>query len=173
MSNWPLIVQIIGFAAIAFEVGSYQPKHRKRILGFQLIGNLLWVVHFLLLSAPTGAVLNAVGAVRAYTFNRFGSHEGRSQWLLAIIVATIFAVSLLTWQGPISLLPMTGMSLATIGMWQRDEQRIRKIIFFSWPLWLIYNILVGSYAGVVNELLIAVSILIGLWRHRRPKSANI
>lgn len=35
-----------------------------------MVGNVLRVVHFLLLAAPTGAALNAVGAVRAYSFNK-------------------------------------------------------------------------------------------------------
>lgn len=64
---------------------------------------------------------------------------------------------------------MLGMSIATVGVWQLKEQRIRQIAFFSWPLWLIYNIAVGSYAGVVNELLIATSIIAGLWRYRKNR----
>lgn len=172
MNGLDVAIQLIGFIALALGAASFQPKLRRNILRFQLLSNIFWVTHFLLLGATTGAALNAAGAVRAYLFNKYGRLKTRSCWLLVFIISLVLVLGVLTWQGWLSLLPMAAMTIATIGFWQRDEQRIRLITLFGAPLWLIYNLLSGSYAGVTNELLVITSILVALWRYRRSSSAN-
>lgn len=167
MNEPMLVVQLLGFIGLAFGALSFQPKHRKNILRFQLVSNTFWVMHFSLLGAPTGAALNAAGGLRAYLFNRYGSRKRRPLWLAVGIIGLMIVLAALTWQGWLSLLPMAGMIIATIGFWQREEQRIRLILLFASPLWLSYNILSGSYAGITAELLAMTSILVALWRYRR------
>lgn len=162
-----LLIQIIGLAAVFFEIGSVQRKKRINILGFQLIGNALWVVHFLLLGAVTGAALNVVGAIRAYTFQRFGSSSNRSTTVLGVVLLLVLIIGAASWQGDLSILPLVATIVTTIGIWQLKEQRIRVIVLISSPLWFAYNLLIGSYAGVANEILLMVSILIALGRYRK------
>ena len=61
---------------------------------------------------------------------------------------------------------IAGMVLSTIGLWQRNEQHIRWFLLLGSPVWLAYDLLVGSYAGMVNEVIFASSIIIALLRYR-------
>jgi hypothetical protein len=173
MSELTIFIQLIGFVGVLFGVISFQPKKRKNILRFQLLSNLFWVIHFFLLGAVTGAALNGAGALRAYLFDKYNKRTSQSQWLLIGVISLMVALVLLTWQGWISLLPMIGMIVATIGFWQRDEQRIRLFLLFASPWWLSYNALSGSYAGVVSEVLATTSILVALWRYRRQRASAL
>ncbi len=161
-----LIVQAFGIVGMIFGLWSFQPKQRINILKFQLVSNAFWVLHFGLLGATTGAALNAAGMARAYGFHKFAQQSKRPKWLLWTVLLLITALGFTTWQGWYSLLPMFAMVIATVGLWQRNEQWLRFITFFASPLWITYNILSGSYAGVLTEVLIMCSIIIGLWRYR-------
>lgn len=163
------IIQGIGVAAIAFGILSLQLPKRRGILLFQMTANALWVVHFGLLSAFTGAIMNLIGVIRVAAFFHWDG-ERRPIGVLIGILALIIIGGLVTWQGLISLLPMVGFIVATLGLWQRDEQRIRWFMLAAVPFWISYNALSGSQAGIANETLVAISSAIALARYRRDKN---
>ena len=168
-----MTIQLIGFIAMLTGLVSVQFKYRSHILYTQLISNVLWATHFILLGATTGAAMNVIGGIRAYTFNRFGSGVVRSPWLPAVIILLFAGATIVTWQGMISLLPFLGMTIATFGFWHRNEQTIRIILLSAAPFWLTYDALSGSIAGTINEMFAIVSISISLWRYRDNKPANV
>ena len=51
-----LITQSIGFAAMAFCIGSYQCKTGRGLMLCKTVGDLLYVLHYLLLSSYSGCV---------------------------------------------------------------------------------------------------------------------
>lgn len=163
-----VLIQLVGLLAMLLGVTSVQWKHRSYILLTQVSASIMWVVHFLLLGALSGAAMNAVGGVRSVVFLR----KKRPRWLLWCLLAVVVAVGGLTWQGPLSILPTCGMLAGTLALWQQDEQRIRRLLLLASPLWFSYNLLVGSYAGIANELILITSILVALWRYRRSGAMN-
>ena len=38
-------------------------------------------------------------------------------------------------------------------------------MFINSPLWIIYDILVGSWAGILDELVSEASMLLSIWRY--------
>ena len=62
------IAQVIGFFAMAFAIISFQMKTSGKILIVQSIASGLWIVHFILLSAYTGAVLNIFSVARNFLY---------------------------------------------------------------------------------------------------------
>jgi len=60
--------QIIGVFAMIFNIWSYQQKQQKHIIALQLLGSALFTVHFFMLGAYMGGLLNAVGIVRRSFF---------------------------------------------------------------------------------------------------------
>lgn len=132
------------------------------MLTLQLIAALLYAVHFYLLGAITGAALNATGAARNYAFTRHS--DKRSWWLPGAFIAVFCLVTALTWQGPLSLLPLGGMISGTLAFWQRTPNHIRLIALISPPLWFTYNFISGSYPGMLVETIMFGSNLIGIYR---------
>ncbi len=163
-----LVTQSMGFVGLFFMVISYQFKTRRMILVCKMLGSFAFAVHFALLGSYTGAALNTIGIVGAVLFQYF-DNTNRPLWPPVSMAALFVLAGILTWQGWISVLPIAGMLVGTLARWQRNPQRLRVFSLFAPPLWLTYNVLSGSIAGVINEIVNIASTLIGLWRHRQSR----
>ena len=156
--------QIIGFIAMAIIVASYQQKSHKKILTFQMVSGLLFTVHYLLLGAYTGAVMNLLGAFRSLVYS-----NRDKKWASSIIWPTIFSIGflisgILTWDNIYSVFPLIAMLMSSVVLWI-EKPKINRI--FSLPTstgWLIYNIKNLSYPGIITEIFVLASIIIGIIR---------
>jgi len=156
-----------------FFVISFQQNKRNRILGLILAGQLIFMVHFILLGAWTAVAMNSVGAVRTVVFQfREKKKWANSAFWPYLFVAGFFGFGILSWQAWYSILPMVAMSIETFGLWMKEPRRIRIINLFPHPPWFTYNLLVGSWPGMTTEVLILASVIIGIWRHDIKPSKN-
>ena len=73
MKPFEIVAQIIGVFAMAFNIWSYQQKQQKHIIALQLVGSTLFGLHYFMLGAYMGGLLNAVGIVRAIVFLSIGA----------------------------------------------------------------------------------------------------
>ncbi|HET7629927.1 MAG TPA: YgjV family protein [Candidatus Saccharimonadales bacterium] len=162
-----IIVQIIGVGAMITEILSVQPKFRTSMLWLRVISNVLWTIHFSLLGAWAGALMNGIGTVRSYTFNTYGAKKDRNPLLLYIILAAEIAGAFIVFDNLYGLLAVAGMIVATIGLWQLDTQRLRLVMLVSAVPWFIYDMLVGSIPGMIDEVLASISSMIALYRYRQ------
>ena len=140
-----LVGNIIGLLAVISALGIYGYKSRKKILLAKLIADGLWAIHFLLLGATTGGVLNVVNAFRDGVFYNKDSKKwaGSKIWVLVFILVGIIS-GLMSWEGYFSLLPIIGSSISIIGLWCSDSFMLRVVSFFAISLWLIYAAISGS-----------------------------
>ena len=77
------------------------------------------------------------------------------------ILALIF-----TWSGWISTLPVAANVAATIGGYTHNGQKIRITgMFINSPLWIIYDVVVGSWAGILDEVVSECSMIISIIRY--------
>lgn len=63
-----LLAQIIGAGGMAFLFASYQQTTHKRLIACKLGADVMWVMHYLCLSAYAGAIPNFVGIFREVIF---------------------------------------------------------------------------------------------------------
>lgn len=166
-----LIAQLVGFVGLAANVSSLQFKDRQKLLLLNLIACVFMALHFLLMGAYTAAGMFFIAIFRVLLFRRFEG-EGRPRWPLYLMLACFLVTGALTWQSPLSALPLISTMFVTTGLWQNDTQRTRQLVMFGPVLWMGHNIAIGSIAGVANEALSLVSVLVGLWRHRKAKSIS-
>ena len=69
------------------------------------------------------------------------------------------------WSGFISLLPIIANIAATIGRYTYNAKKIRAVaMFVNSPLWIIYDVIVGSWAGILDEVVTELSIIISIIR---------
>jgi hypothetical protein len=109
--------------------------------------------------------MNIVGSTRTFFF----VFKGRKKWMDGNVVMYVFIclfliAGILSWQNWLSILPVVAMIIETIGLWQKDTRRIRFIVFIPHPVWLVYNFIHGSYPGVLTEVFIVTSLIIGIIR---------
>ncbi len=159
-----IIGQAVGFVAMAIIVASYQQKSHKNILVFQMISGTLFTVHYLLLGAYTGAVMNLLGAMRSLIYsNRDKKWASSVLWPISFSIA--FAVSgILTWANIFSILPMIAMLLSSVVLWIENPKINRSLSIPSSCCWLFYNIKTVSYPGIITEIFVLTSIIIGIIR---------
>lgn len=168
--NTNILAECIGVCGFLATVVSYQCKSRKKILLLQLFSTTCWTIHFFLLGALSGAVLNAVGAMRCIVFasrgenNRAGKIADWIGWIPIFLGMTVLS-TIFTWDGWISLLPFCGMILTTFALRAPTAKLVRLISLPNDPMWLAYNALCGSISGVITEVCIILSILVGMVRH--------
>jgi hypothetical protein len=86
--------------------------------------------------------------------------------MCAIICALQMITLFLTWDGAWSLLPVVANIVATVGGYTYNARTIRVVgIFVNSPLWIVYNIVVGSWAGVLDEVVTQISMIISIFRY--------
>ena len=71
-----------------------------------------------------------------------------------------------TWSGWISVLPVAANIAATIAGYTYNARKIRIAgMFINSPLWIIYDIIVGSWAGILDEVVSELSMIISIVRY--------
>jgi len=114
--NNQYMIQAIGSVGLIFSLLIFQVNKRKNMLNLYICSTFFYMVHYFLLGAYTAVAMNIIGIVRNYAFNKFKR----------IIIFPIFFISLfviggfITWNGPLSLLPVLGMVGGTLAYWQKD-----------------------------------------------------
>ena len=174
-----LIAQIIGLAAMSFNILSYQQKTRSRVIGFQLFGGLLFCINFFLLGAISGSLLNAVAVVRAIVFlNKEKLHADHPVWLAGFVgvyllcyglTFTVFGTEATARSLILEALPVIGMTATTISFRLTDAKAIRRYGLISSPSWLIYNVASFSIGAIICEVLSLGSIVLGILRLDREQ----
>ncbi len=161
-----IIVQLVGFAGLACFLASYQIKSNKGLYFAQSGGNLLFMIQFILLGAISGTYSLLAGFVRNLLMTRYNDWKWVRWKGWVVIFTTIYALIMYrTWQGWTSILPFIGMTSCTIAFWTNNALNIRKAnLFAACPAWIIYDIIFHSWAGVANESITILSILVSIWR---------
>lgn len=165
------ISQLIGFIAVGLTLALYQFNSRRTMLIIIIVSSALYAVHFLLLGAPTGAIMNSLNIFRSLVFLRY-AHKKRPIQIMYLFIVLFLMAGVLTWQGPLSLLPMTGMISGTIAYWQLKTKRIRRLALIASPCWLVYNVISGSYPGMVAELVSITSNIVAMYRFDSKKQLS-
>ncbi len=160
-----IVIQGVGGLALFFAVLSPQFKKRSLILLSLIVGLILWVVHYSLLNAWTGAVMNAIEAAVVFvSFQKDTKAWAQRKFWLYVFVIIYIGTGIATGINFVNFLPIVAQIIAAIAVWQNKPRHIRLISLLPQPLWFTYNLIVGSYAGMVAEVFIAVSIVTGIIR---------
>ncbi len=160
-----VFIQGIGiFGTILFFL-SYQFKSNKNLFRVQFISYLCYTTHLLMLGAVTGGISYILNTVRSFCLggkNKFL----KSKWMCLIICLLQVLTLIFTWDGWQSILPVAANIAATIGGYTYNARKIRIAgIFINSPLWIVYDVIVGSWAGVIDELVSEASMIISIFRY--------
>lgn len=155
-----IFVQAIGFVGIGLNIVSVQFNKHWQIVLFKTLGSAMFVVQYILLKAYTGAAMDGIGILRNIIFI-FAVQKGKPTyvWIILFSVLTV-VLGAITFDGWISLLAITAKLLSCVSYGINNARAIRMINLPSSGLWLTYNTLVFSLAGILNEIFVIVSIII-------------
>ena len=160
-----IFVQAIGILGTVLFFLSYQCRSNKNLFRVQFISYLCYTVHLLLLGAVTGGISYILNTVRSFCL---GSKNAflKGKWMRCLICALQVVTLVFTWDGWWSILPVAANIAATIGGYTYNARKIRVVgMFINSPLWIIYDIVVGSWAGVLDELVSEASMILSICRY--------
>lgn len=164
MSRTYITIQLIGFAGTAFYFLSYQCKSNKNLFRVQFVSYLLYTIHLFLLGAVTGALSYILNLVRSL-FLGSDSRKLQSNTACVILCVLQVLVAVFTWSGAISLLPVIANIATTIGGYTHSAKKIRLAgMLINSPLWIVYNVIVGSWAGILDEIVSEISMILSIVR---------
>jgi len=162
MNNWA--IQTIGFVGLLFSIISFQKKDRKGIIFFQILASSAYFLHYFLLGAVTGSLMNLLGAVRNCIFYNNDKGWANKIFWLYFFIGIYIICALFTWENSYSLLPLIGMIAGTVSFWVKNPKYTRLITLISRPCWFIYNLVSGSIPGTITEAFSIASVIIGIIR---------
>ena len=160
-----LFIQAIGIFGTTLFFLSYQCKSNKNLFRVQFVAYLCYTTHLLMLGAVTGGISYVLNTLRSFCLgSKYPFLKGK--WMCVIICALQVAALIFTWDGWWSILPIVANMAATIGGYTHNPRKIRVAgIFINSPLWIIYDIIVGSWAGIIDEIVTEASMLISIYRY--------
>ena len=160
-----ILIQAIGFLGTIVFFLSYQCKQNKNLFRVQFVSYMCYTVHLLLLGATTGGISYTLNMVRSFCL---GSKSPflKSRTMCIIICALQLVTLYFTWDKWYSILPVAANIAATIGGYTYNARKIRIAgMFINSPLWIVYNIIVGSWAGILDEVVSEASMIISIIRY--------
>ena len=128
-----------------------------------VVASSLYAIQYVLLGAFTGAAMNVIGGARGYAYYRVAPSK-KHRWMLLSFMGLAVAGALVTWQGPVSLLALLGSISGTFSIWHKNPTYIRRWALLAPPLWFSYNLISGSYPGMISEVIMLFSNLLGEYR---------
>ena len=165
MSIKYILIQGIGFLGTLLFFLSYQYKNNKKLFRVQFLSYLCYTVHLLMLGAMTGGISYIIITVRSFCLgSEYDFLKGKKMCIIICILQT--AALYFTWGGWLSVLPVAANIASTIGGYTYNGRKIRLAgMLINSPLWIVYNIMVGSWAGILDEIVTEAAMIISIYRY--------
>jgi len=169
-----VLARIFGIAGIAATVIIYQQRGRSKLLGYKLLSDIIWLLHYAFLGAYSGAAISVIAIIRELVFLKRDQCKWAKNPIWLYLFLGISALSaVITWKGALSLLPMIASMIAVISFWIGKPRLSRVLSVPTAVCMLIYDFLSGSVEGCANELLTLCSSAYGYYRFDRKGVENV
>ena len=159
-----ILAQLFGIGGMYMLFTLYQQKTRKKLLIRKLCADILWGIHYICLGAVAGAIPNIIGIFRETVFMNSDKKWANSLIWPAVFISVSWIAAIISWKSALSLLPMCASTLVTVSLWVKSPKLTRLMTIPVCTAFIIYDIFVGSYAGIVNESISLVSIAAAFFR---------
>jgi len=166
--SYDVIAQAIGIVATAFIVGSFLNKRDNHLKGYIMIGNLLFALHFFMIDAFAGMLINIINFFRVGSSIKF--HKSTKVMLFfwgAYIIAAI-----VIYEKPIDLFPVFASMLSTFSMFKLSGIKLRVLAMLGSSSWLIYATFYQSIGGMITETFVMVLNSSTIYRMLKDKKKS-
>ena len=172
----PIIGNILGYIAALSGLVIFISVKRSRILILKILSDSLFVLHQLCLGMLSGALLSGLAVARSGVFYHRGQRKWADNplWLVLFLLLTLIS-PVLTWAGPISLLPTIGSVVCVFSYYVKSTWLLRILSFVGEGLWLLYGLLGGSIQLALFGVVALISLIVGMIReaHQNQKHKKI
>lgn len=164
VNAWDIIIQLIGFLALAASLISFQFKKHNHILLLRTASELIFALQYVLLGAWTAAIMDGVSVVRNTLYTHLVKKNRSTTPVIVAFGIFVMVTGIITFDGPVSLLPIISKLLTTVSYGMKNERWLRIITLPSCIFWIIYNLFAGSIAGILADTMTLVSLVIAIYQ---------
>lgn len=159
-----LLIVSTGLAFVAFQV-----KGRERILGLKITADSIFCLYMILVGAYTGAAGAAIAFLGGFIQVVTPAHMARQTKKLRLVLACILSIAAVTILGRTltDSYPLVSVIVSRFGEVFQSTLIVRSVYLVAVMPWIIYNYDNGLYAAILVNILIAGSMIMGLWRNER------
>jgi hypothetical protein len=142
------IAQWIGFLAAFICIVATTQTDDKWLLLLASLGIGIWAIHYGMLGAYTGMMMNIFVSIRCLLSLKWqGLKIGIPFSILFIVLGFI------VYQSPASFLPISASIIGTLGTTLYTGIKMRLSLVLCSLLWLCYAIIYGSFGGIILEII--------------------
>lgn len=158
-----LVSQIFVIVSIILLGLTYFLKDKTKILVLCLFYCIFYGLHYLMLGALTGMMMNLVSFIRNYYFYKNSKKNQKNSILILIILSSISLMfCAITYEDAFSIISMIASILSTYSIWQ-DDIRLYKILAIPVSIcFIIYAFHINSIAAIITETALLIVELVAL-----------
>lgn len=159
------MAQLLGLFYALFLFFSILGKSTKQILFMQTISFLFKSFHYYLLGGISGFVTSFISMLRNIIFYRI-----KENYILTIIFILIYIIiGIVTYNSSYSLLPVIATTVYTLIINYDNPKYLRLGMLFTSITWLIYNIYIISYSGIIIQIIMIITNIFAIIKLDKKK----
>ena len=147
-----IVIQLLSFLAWSFMFLSYYRKNTNKILLFQIMGNITFCVHYLLLGAYSGLCICLLDAICNFGYYK----TDKDNFIYYVSIPFRILGGVLTRKTLIDTLPVCASLVEGYSL-----TKTKKIVviggILTYSIWTIYDFNFMSYVGMIFDLIIVLS----------------
>lgn len=160
-----VIYVVISILSIILYVLSVQFKEKKQILIVQFFASTCYLIVYVIKGAISGIAIEVLEELKNIVFIWYEKKNKHIPIIfLMFFLLFLIIVSLIFYDGLLSLLPLVINVLLFISTYYKNPKYIRWIMLISGILWGIYNVYVGAYIIVIGNVLEVISAIVAIKR---------
>ena len=163
--TWKLFAQIIGYIGTCILFMSYQMPKKRMIVTLQVMSISIFMVHYAILGAWTGALMNGIALVKTVLYLFENEKWFKNALYTVLFTAAVITAGIFTWEDWASILPLIAMVINTLAYNFKKERYFRLGMFPCSPLWMAYAIHTGSIPALIGEILTTTSTIVAIIRY--------
>lgn len=169
-----ILSQIFIIMNYVFLIMTYQSKSRKGILIYNIVALISAGLSYICLSAYSGLAMTIVSIIRNIIFvidEKKNGVKDKNQAKDYIILAILYIISIIlaifTYNGILSMMSVVATMLYTYSVWQKNTKVYKALGIPIGVLWIVYNVYIFSIFGIILEVVLAISSIIGYIREKQ------
>lgn len=157
--------QILGFIYAFFLFLSIFGKTSRKILIMQTFSFFFKGLHYLLLGGLSGFLTSFVSMIRNLIFYKLKSNR---YWTILFVIIFLL-IGIFTYDTFFSLMPVIATIIYTLIINYNNPTYLRYGMLLTSLTWLIYNIYVVSYSGIMIQIILLISNVIAIIKLDKKK----
>lgn len=163
-----IVSQIIGFIAFILSLIAYHKKKKKKIFQTMMIANILDIIHYILLCAYSGCITKVMALIRNEIIILKEKKQKLNNFMVLVLLMIAYIVAgIFTYKNIYSILPILAAMIYLYFVWNGNELKVKRIAFYCYFLWLVYNICVFSIAGIISNCVSIISTFIAVYNEKK------